>query len=1756
MSTDRQIMKGIDRQITMSTDRQIMKSRQITISIACLLLLLLLLMLSVQTAAAVEMTHDASADVQVTMQSATISWTTDVDADSLVEYGTTQELGEAVSSDATSTTHVMSIDGLEAGSAYFYRLTSCMADDCASTETSTFTTLAADESFGSIEITGIAVTNITKNSAVVGWQTDMASKSIVLYGLSEDDVSSEERADALVTEHSLALSSLLSDMTYYYQVRAEDNSGNRGNSDVQTFTTEPDPDDFLRLDEVPVLLNNNRLVISGTTRPGRLIIYVNRDDYPAPDVNVLLAESTFEQEVLLDTVRVRNGIIGNNLVEVISWDSDGRSDREEFSVIVDTLGPALNVNPLPAATNNSMLNVSGATEPGASVRFMLNNNPVDAELTLTERAFWGIVRFPSENDYNLSVIAADPAGNENRQMFAVRYDTTPPLLDLSPTDFGETHSGIFRIRGKTDPYAYVKVTNIGEFTSYEDFLRRDELYGEREFVLVDITGYILGMEREATADAEGDFEVYINLMPGTAGSHGTNNLLFQARDLAGNVNERQTRRIRYVPSCAEWTISDEAVYPHSIYSDEWHADTIQGSAFFSIDYVGLGTPSNPTNSVLVTEDGNRGENSYVAVKSNRKRAYYDSQKKTLYVSVPIDITKSSQTISEMPNELNVYLDIDIPFTTGYPEDQRQSCHVYREISFNVEKPEILSKWLSPEDINRTIEKVIRPAKEAVEDAAGFMRDVSIATFGACVAMQAYNFFSAAVGASPGWGGCAASPATYWVCDRVLCPSIPAKCDEFTRIDVAAEDARDLGFTGPAYQTRLPNGQRQLLGFIDINDIGQLRVDERLSPHLARALRDCQAQQRENMTLTHILLRSTEKTPLQEQATAVLGGVDVRRGPSAVVQPVSMWEESYECGFSTGMAGMAGMGGMDDMDSITQALTESEEIGSALPAAFLPGSCYTESCPQYDSSKCLLGSGAGLEPARGLFSAGQCGCFPALSSQLQNYATILGGMERCLQQAQIGEVHGGFCERLLAMFVCDLSIDILENTVLPRRGTVSTGGFGRDVFSPQERMRDIQSELQNRYRNILDGSHQLGLDTTSLSHKICIAGISGDWSLLEQQFDELVEAIDIEPVVYIDGNSQPKGLDFFTGKLAIGYNLYVYIIPGGRMENIQFYMECDPRYEDGQYCPPGREQRPLHRVRRTLERGDTVDSNFFELIDDSLWWYNKLVIKYDYELGGQTKHGNPMIRPIRRRGDLAFNCAFNIRSGITCSSPAIDEFGIVELDMNKIRFSPNPGTYYSGNLINVLVPMRNEYTQSFYLRFTVTYPGNRERRAVEWLIPPGTPETRFQTYNLPISVDGTRDSRESGYSDTLTGTGAGGDINLGAGEHIMELYGEVTFPEVTGRLPVQVELYAVGEDAPFYTCSINPSGEAGYEYQDKPLYECQSSSGTLNSPKVLSHIIATSSVPGPTLELYADVEGQSGLKHISTRTMRLTSVYTARTNLGTYLLEIEPFKTTGTDNTGGGAQIIYNAAQQKKQLSFNVQERAVSTQPFIDIIEPNGDYFPSGERNERNGERNIGRIPVGVNIIDPANKVSSIAVEIMDAGAVGGSAAYCSIKIVKKAGATLFSPASFKEDAANQNTDSCKLEFLGNGENQYYPANTNFQYFRFELDPHGDAPGGESLDENKAYSIRVVAAGDGPDGTATRARLEFAPEGTITRDQLVVCQGGMARERSSDMAETGLPIDCETFFPPETVSVEYPSQQGPAGDYPSFGELPPGTPGGG
>ncbi len=175
--------------------------------------------------------------VDTTSLTATVSWNTTVAATAVVEYGLTPDYGMSVElTDYFEAYNLAVLIDLSPETIYHYRVVcTSFGGDQIMTPDQVFETKPAGHPDDLIFFK-VMPKQVSWNSAVIGWITNIPATSIVEYGTTPEyglEVSTSE----YVTCHAVLLEGLDETATYYYRVRSVTEAGIPGVSDEGTFTT-------------------------------------------------------------------------------------------------------------------------------------------------------------------------------------------------------------------------------------------------------------------------------------------------------------------------------------------------------------------------------------------------------------------------------------------------------------------------------------------------------------------------------------------------------------------------------------------------------------------------------------------------------------------------------------------------------------------------------------------------------------------------------------------------------------------------------------------------------------------------------------------------------------------------------------------------------------------------------------------------------------------------------------------------------------------------------------------------------------------------------------------------------------------------------------------------------------------------------------------------------------------------------------------------------------------------------------------------------------------------------------------------------------------------------------------------------------------------------------------------------------------------------------------------------------------------------
>ncbi len=231
--------------------------------------------------------------------------------------------------------------------------------------------------------------------------------------------------------------------------------------------------------------NNGSITIVGRTEKSSNIHSITINDQ-----KVLLIGNTFEYTSPL--------IEGTNTFVIIAEDTAGNIQTRVRQVVLDTMPPTLIVtSPRPGFSSRfTAFDISGDTEEDAEVSVQLDQRAWEVVTDRGGTRFYHVLNMPKEGVHTIKVRAEDRAGNVAQESITVKYDITPPVIDLeAPLPGIITNKQRVYVAGMTDP-------EVGR---------------------IKVNGLIFGV-------INGQFALEINLL------EGIQQLIVELEDAAGNYN--------------------------------------------------------------------------------------------------------------------------------------------------------------------------------------------------------------------------------------------------------------------------------------------------------------------------------------------------------------------------------------------------------------------------------------------------------------------------------------------------------------------------------------------------------------------------------------------------------------------------------------------------------------------------------------------------------------------------------------------------------------------------------------------------------------------------------------------------------------------------------------------------------------------------------------------------------------------------------------------------------------------------------------------------------------------------------------------------------------------------------------------------------------------------------------------------------------------------------------------------------------------
>jgi len=377
----------------------------------------------------------------VTYNSVKISWTTDISANSFVEYGLDTSYGKMTGQNDSVTSHSVILTGLLSKATYYFRVRSAAQTEAVSANYTFTTTLAPD--ITPPVISNIQVSNITLTSALITWTTDENADSIVHYGTTTNYQWLAGDSATSTKTHSVSLTNLLPGTTYHYKVTSKDTSGNISESSDATFSTQPDttPPTISNVSS-PVVDRNSATITWNTDEPATSKVeYSTSSDLSNSTTTSEITDPRLEHSVIIPNLlsqetyyyRAISRDIAGNIATSDIYSFTTKAEKE------DVTAPII-----------SSVNISSISQTSVTITWTTNedsNSLIDYGTTKSLGSLAGnfeelttshtvtLNGLSASTTYYFQVRSQDAAGNiatdnnsGNYYTFTTQKDTTPPII--------------------------------------------------------------------------------------------------------------------------------------------------------------------------------------------------------------------------------------------------------------------------------------------------------------------------------------------------------------------------------------------------------------------------------------------------------------------------------------------------------------------------------------------------------------------------------------------------------------------------------------------------------------------------------------------------------------------------------------------------------------------------------------------------------------------------------------------------------------------------------------------------------------------------------------------------------------------------------------------------------------------------------------------------------------------------------------------------------------------------------------------------------------------------------------------------------------------------------------------------------------------------------------------------------------------------------------------------------------------------------
>ena len=287
------------------------------------------------------------------------------------------------------------------------------------------------------KISNITISNITNNSAIITWNTNENSTSLLKYGLNES-YGYEKSNNTFKIKHLIKLTELDSNTTYHFTVNSTDESNNTNQSKDYLFTTKKGEEP----DNLPPKIKNVTCFPDQQEKGGFVNISCNVTDNE--EVNIVKVNITYPDESTINVTMSKGSYFYNTTYSIVGkydyfiWADDTSSNNNTSTnysfIIQDTTSPQIYNITNSTPTQNSVTITWETDEPSTSlVKYGLNKTYSNNESNETLVTFHNLTLtdIKSNTTYHFCVNSTDESGNTNQ---SADYNFTTESKDWTVTE--------------------------------------------------------------------------------------------------------------------------------------------------------------------------------------------------------------------------------------------------------------------------------------------------------------------------------------------------------------------------------------------------------------------------------------------------------------------------------------------------------------------------------------------------------------------------------------------------------------------------------------------------------------------------------------------------------------------------------------------------------------------------------------------------------------------------------------------------------------------------------------------------------------------------------------------------------------------------------------------------------------------------------------------------------------------------------------------------------------------------------------------------------------------------------------------------------------------------------------------------------------------------------------------------------------------------------------------------------------------------